>query len=150
MNSERRLRANSILPDDAADEFDGRFAMEDLRRVRVSLRVHGEDGFEMADGSPVEAISRSPENLAAQLRNRNHQYPDGAVLFLGTMFAPVKDRRGAGPGFTHEAGDRVKISTSKLGRLVNRVERSGVCPEWTFGAGGRIRNPAGRGLLEKA
>lgn len=130
--------------------FDDRFSIEDLRRVRVSLRVHGEDGFEMAGESPMEAISRSPENLAAQLRNRNHQYPDGAVLFLGTMFAPVKDRRGAGLGFTHETGDRVEISTSKLGCLVNWVERSDVCPEWTFGVGALIRNLAGRGLLDKA
>jgi fumarylacetoacetate (FAA) hydrolase family protein len=130
--------------------FDDAFTMEDLRRVRVALRVTGDDGFEMTGESPMEAISRSPENLASQLMNRNHQYPDGAVLFLGTMFAPVKDRRGAGLGFTHEVGDRVEISTSKLGRLVNWVERSDACPEWTFGVSALIRNLAGRGLLEKA
>jgi fumarylacetoacetate (FAA) hydrolase family protein len=130
--------------------FDDSFTMEDLRRVMVSLVVHGEDGFEMTGESPMEALSRSPENLASQLRNRNHQYPDGAVLFLGTMFAPVKDRRGTGLGFTHEVGDRVEISTSKIGRLVNWVERSDACPEWTFGVGALIRNLAGRGLLEKA
>lgn len=128
--------------------FDDSFTMEDLRRVRVALKVHGEDGFEMTGESPMEAISRSPESLAAQLRNRNHQYPDGAVLFLGTMFAPVKDRRGAGQGFTHEVGDRVEISTAKLGRLVNWVERTDVCPEWTFGVRSLIRNLAKRGLLE--
>ncbi len=130
--------------------FDDAFTMEDLRRVRVSLLVQGEDGFEMTGESPMEAISRSPETLASQLINRNHQYPDGAVLFLGTMFAPVKDRRGTGLGFTHEVGDRVEISTSKLGRLVNWVERSDICPEWTFGVGALVRNLAGRGLLEKA
>jgi fumarylacetoacetate (FAA) hydrolase family protein len=130
--------------------FDDAFTMEDLRRVMVSLVVRGADGFEMTGESPMEAISRSPENLASQLRNRNHQYPDGAVLFLGTMFAPVKDRRGTGLGFTHEVGDRVEISTSKLGRLVNWVEHSDACPEWTFGVGALIRNLAGRGLLEKA
>ncbi|MCM2475074.1 fumarylacetoacetate hydrolase family protein [Rhizobium sp. CG5] len=130
--------------------FDEKFTIDDLRRVKVLLLVQGEDGFEMEGESPLEAISRSPENLASQLRNRNHQYPDGAVLFLGTMFAPVKDRRGAGLGFTHEVGDRVEISTSKLGRLVNWVERSDACPEWTFGVGALIRNLAGRGLLDKA
>lgn len=129
--------------------FDDGFTMEDLRRVRVGLKVQGEDGFEMTGESPMEAISRSPESLAAQLRNRNHQYPDGAVLFLGTMFAPVKDRRGAGQGFTHEVGDRVEISTAKLGRLVNWVERTDACPEWTFGVRSLIRNLAERGLLEK-
>lgn len=129
--------------------FDDGFTMEDLRRVRVGLKVQGDDGFEMTGESPMEAISRSPESLAAQLRNRNHQYPDGAVLFLGTMFAPVKDRRGAGQGFTHEVGDRVEISTARLGRLVNWVERTDACPEWTFGVRSLIRNLAERGLLEK-
>ena len=109
----------------------------------------GEDGFEMEGESPLEAISRSPENLVSQLRNRNHQYPDGAVLFLGTMFAPVKDRRGAGLGFTHEVGDRVEIFTPKLGRLVNWVDRTDACPEWTFGVRSLMRNLAERGLLEK-
>ncbi|WP_106404930.1 fumarylacetoacetate hydrolase family protein [Agrobacterium bohemicum] len=127
--------------------FDEGFTMEHLRRVRVALEVHGEDGFEMTGESPMEAISRSPESLASQLMNRNHQYPDGAVLFLGTMFAPVKDRRGAGEGFTHEVGDRVEISTAKLGRLVNWVERTDVCPQWTFGVSALIRNLAGRNLL---
>lgn len=127
--------------------FDESFTIDDLRKVRVSLLVKGEDGFEMAGESPMEAISRSPENLASQLRNRNHQYPDGAVLFLGTMFAPVKDRRGVGQGFTHEVGDRVEISTPKLGRLVNWVDRCNACPEWTFGVGALMRNLAKRGLL---
>ncbi|MES5100269.1 fumarylacetoacetate hydrolase family protein [Agrobacterium sp. BA1120] len=129
--------------------FDSGFTMDDLSKVRVALKVHGEDGFEMTGESPMEAISRSPESLASQLRNRNHQYPDGAVLFLGTMFAPVKDRRGAGEGFTHEVGDRVEISTAKLGRLVNWVERTDACPEWSFGVGALVRNLAGRGLLGK-
>ena len=127
--------------------FDERFTIDVLRKVRVSLLVKGEDGFEMEGESPMEAISRSPENLVSQLRNRNHQYPDGAVLFLGTMFAPVKDRRGAGQGFTHEIGDRVEISTPTLGRLINWVDRSDACPEWTFGVGALMKNLAQRGLL---
>lgn len=129
--------------------FDGAFSLEDLGRVRVSLLVEGKDGFVMTGESPMEAISRRPADLARQLINRNHQYPDGAVLFLGTMFAPVKDRRGAGQGFTHEIGDRVEIATPKLGRLINWVERSDACPEWTFGTTALIRNLASRGLLDK-
>jgi len=129
--------------------FDGAFSLEDLGRVRVSLLVEGKDGFVMTGESPMEAISRKPADLARQLINRNHQYPDGAVLFLGTMFAPVKDRRGAGQGFTHEIGDRVEIATPKLGRLINWVERSDACPEWTFGTTALIRNLASRGLLDK-
>jgi fumarylacetoacetate (FAA) hydrolase family protein len=130
--------------------FDRSFTIDVLRQVRVALVVRGEDGFEMTGESPMEAISRSPENLVAQLRNRNHQYPDGAVLFLGTMFAPVKDRRGAGLGFTHEVGDRVEISTPKLGRLVNWVDRTDACPEWTFGTRALFANLAHRGLLDRA
>ncbi|MCA1970000.1 MAG: fumarylacetoacetate hydrolase family protein [Rhizobium sp.] len=129
--------------------FDSGFSLDDLGRVRVSLLVEGKDGFVMTGESPMEAISRKPADLARQLLNRNHQYPDGAVLFLGTMFAPVKDRRGAGQGFTHELGDRVEIATPKLGRLVNWVERSDTCGEWTFGVTALIRNLAARGLLDK-
>ncbi len=130
--------------------FHGNFTLDVLRTVRVSLLVQGEDGFEMKGESPMEAISRSPENLVAQLRNRNHQYPDGAVLFLGTMFAPVKDRRGPGQGFTHEVGDRVEIATPTLGRLINWVDRTDVCEEWSFGSRALFRNLAVRGLLDKA
>lgn len=97
--------------------------------------------------SPMSAISRSPEDLVSQLLNDNHQYPDGVVFFLGTMFAPVKDRRGTGLGFTHETGDRVEISTPRLGRLVNWVDHSDRCPKWSFGLGALMKNLAERGLL---
>jgi len=95
----------------------------------------------------MQAISRTPEDLVSQLLNRNHQYPDGAVLFLGTMFAPVKDRRGKGLGFTHEIGDRVEISSPRLGRLVNWVENSEACPPWDFGLTALMKNLAKRKLL---
>lgn len=126
--------------------FHGGFTMAALEAVRVSLRVTGEDGFEMTGESEMAAISRKPAELVRQLLNRNHQYPDGAVLFLGTMFAPVKDRRGAGQGFTHEIGDLVEIATPLLGRLVNRVQRTDACPEWTFGTRELVRNLIARGL----
>ena len=126
--------------------FHGGFTMATLEQVRVSLRVTGEDGFEMAGESDLGAISRKPGDLVGQMLNRNHQYPDGAVLFLGTMFAPVKDRRGVGQGFTHEIGDVVEIATPLLGRLVNRVLRTDACPEWTFGVRELVRNLVARGL----
>lgn len=129
--------------------FKDAFTLDVLSRARVSLHVLGADGFEMTGESPMEAISRTPPSLVSQLRNRNHQYPDGAVLFLGTMFAPVKDRRGVGQGFTHEIGDRVEIASPTLGRLVNWVDRSDACPEWTFGTRALMRNLALRGLIEK-
>lgn len=129
--------------------FHGDFTMTVLEAVKVSLRVTGGDGFEMTGESAMAAISRKPADLARQLLNRNHQYPDGAVLFLGTMFAPVKDRRGAGQGFTHEVGDVVEIASPLLGRLVNRVMRTDHCPEWTFGTRALMRNLAARGLADR-
>jgi fumarylacetoacetate (FAA) hydrolase family protein len=126
--------------------FHGSFTMQALEQVRVSLRVMGEDGFEMTGESAMAAISRTPAELARQLLNRNHQYPDGVILFLGTMFAPIKDRRGVGQGFTHEIGDVVEIATPLLGRLVNRVNRTDTCEEWTFGTRALIRNLIARGL----
>lgn len=127
--------------------FDDNFTLEDVKKAQISLLVEGEDGFTMTGVSPMEAISRSPENLVSQLINRDHQYPDGAVFFLGTMFAPTKDRHGPGLGFTHSTGDRVEISTPKLGRLVNWVASTSACPEWTFGVNALMRNLAKRGLL---
>jgi fumarylacetoacetate (FAA) hydrolase family protein len=127
--------------------FDGRYTLEDVKKSEISLLVEGEDGFTMTGVSPMQAISRTPENLVSQLLNRDHQYPDGAVFFLGTMFAPVKDRHGPGLGFTHAKGDRVEISTPKLGKLVNWVTSTSECPEWTFGVTALMRNLAKRGLL---
>ncbi|RVL63592.1 fumarylacetoacetate hydrolase family protein [Sinorhizobium meliloti] len=127
--------------------FDGAFTIEDVKQAEVSLVVDGKEGFRMTGISPMSAISRSPEDLVSQLLNDNHQYPDGVVFFLGTMFAPVKDRRGTGLGFTHEIGDRVEISTPRLGRLVNWVDHSDGCPKWSFGLGALMKNLAERGLL---
>ncbi|MBA4785242.1 MAG: fumarylacetoacetate hydrolase family protein [Rhizobiales bacterium] len=127
--------------------FDAGFSIEDVKTAEIALTVEGADGFTMTGVSPLAAISRTPEDLVSQLLNDNHQYPDGAVLFLGTMFAPVKDRRGAGLGFTHEIGDRVEISTPRLGRLINWVEHSNRCPQWTFGIAALMKNLAQRALL---
>ncbi|PIL19074.1 hypothetical protein P775_16660 [Puniceibacterium antarcticum] len=129
--------------------FDAQFTKSDLENATVSLRVEGEDGFVMTGESPMQAISRTPDDLVGQMLNRSHQYPDGAVLFLGTMFAPVKDRRGEGQGFTHETGDRVEIASPRLGTLVNWVERTDRCPEWQFGIGALMRNLIARGLGDR-
>ena len=129
--------------------FDKNFTLDDVGGLSVSLSVTGEDGFEMTGVSHMSAISRTPKNLTSQMLNRNHQYPDGAVLFLGTMFAPVKDRRGPGLGFTHEIGDRVEIASPRLGRLVNFVDRTDACPEWTIGVRALMKNLAARGLIDR-
>jgi fumarylacetoacetate (FAA) hydrolase family protein len=92
-------------------------------------------------------ISRDPADLVTQMLNAHHRYPDGAVLFLGTMFAPVQDREGAGLGFTHRTGDIVTIAAPALGRLVNRMMPTNECAAWTFGTASLMRNLAQRGLL---
>ncbi len=127
--------------------FDGAFGLDDIRRTTVSLRVEGADGFHMEGSSSIGQISRDPADLVAQMVNAHHRYPDGAVLFLGTMFAPVDDRDAPGKGFTHRTGDIVAISAPKLGRLVNRMAPTDACEPWRFGAGALMRNLARRGLL---
>src|SRR4051794_20652039 len=127
--------------------FDRTFSLDDVRRTQVRLTVKGEDGFVLDGSSDLGKISRDPEDLVSQMIGRHHQYPDGAVLFLGTMFAPVQDRDAPGMGFTHHRGDVVTIAADKLGALVNVVTTSDKAPEWTFGVGDLMRNLAQRGLL---
>lgn len=127
--------------------FDEHFTMDDVRRIDLAMRVEGEDGFVLDGASALSMISRDPEDLAAQAIGPNHQYPDGFMLFLGTMFAPTKDRHGEGQGFTHVVGDVVTIGTPALGALVNRVDTSDRIAPWTYGAGALMATLARRGLL---
>jgi fumarylacetoacetate (FAA) hydrolase family protein len=127
--------------------FDAGFGLDDVRSTTVTLRVEGPDGFVLEGSSSIARISRDPADLVAQMVNAHHRYPDGAVLFLGTMFAPVQDRDAPGQGFTHKYGDIVTVAAPKFGRLVNRMARTDQCEAWTFGPGALMRNLAGRGLL---
>ena len=127
--------------------FDGDFTLETVKQSEIALRVEGEDGFVLDGHSSMNQISRKPEALVAATIGGHHQYPDGLVLYLGTMFAPVKDRDGAGKGFTHKLGDVVSISTPELGTLSNRVNLSTKCPPWTYGASHLLRDLARADLL---
>lgn len=127
--------------------FDDTFGLDDVRATVVSLTVEGEDGFRLEGSSSMARISRDPEDLAGQLLNAHHAYPDGAVLYLGTMFAPIEDRDAPGKGFTHKEGDIVTIAAGRLGRLVNRIRPTDQCARWTFGTAELMRNLARRGLL---
>jgi fumarylacetoacetate (FAA) hydrolase family protein len=127
--------------------FDSGFTLDDVRKMDVFLTVEGEDGFTLEGSSSMSQISRDPTDLAAQALNRNHQYPDGFVLFLGTMFAPTKDRGDVGKGFTHRTGDRVTVASQRLGRLVNRMKRSDVCEPWTSGIAALMASLARRRLI---
>jgi fumarylacetoacetate (FAA) hydrolase family protein len=127
--------------------FDAHFGIAEVRRCDLSLRVDGPEGFTMLGSSSLTKISRDPLDLVSQAAGANHQYPDGFMLFLGTMFAPTQDRMGPGQGFTHVVGDVVRIETPALGALVNRVVHSDKAPPWTFGASALMTNLAGRGLL---
>jgi fumarylacetoacetate (FAA) hydrolase family protein len=127
--------------------FDGDFTLETVKAAEIALRVEGEDGFVLEGRSNMAEISRTPESLVAATIGTHHQYPDGLVLYLGTMFAPIKDRDGAGKGFTHKLGDRVSISTPALGTLTNTVRLSTECPPWTYGASHLLRDLAKADLL---
>ncbi|KAA2218856.1 fumarylacetoacetate hydrolase family protein [Maribacter flavus] len=113
--------------------FDDTFALEHLKTSKVSLKIEGNDGFLLEDSSDMGEISRSPEDLVSQVLSDNHQYPDGFVLFCGTMFAPTLDRDKEGMGFTHKISDKVVIASPKLGQLVNWVNLTNRIPRWQFG-----------------
>jgi fumarylacetoacetate (FAA) hydrolase family protein len=127
--------------------FDGKFTIETVKEADIALTVTGEDGFELTGVSNLSQISRTPESLVSASIGRHHQYPDGFVLYTGTMFAPVKDRGGAGKGFTHKMGDVVSISTPSLGTLSNTVRLATEAAPWTYGASHLLRDLAKAGLL---
>ena len=127
--------------------FDADFTIDDVRGCELAMRVEGPDGFVLDGTSSIAMISRDPLDLVSQAIGPNHQYPDGFVLFLGTMFAPTKDRHGPGQGFTHVVGDVVTVSTPKLGALVNRVNTSDRIAPWTYGAGALMQSLARRKVL---
>jgi fumarylacetoacetate (FAA) hydrolase family protein len=127
--------------------FDGKFTIETVKQSDIALTVTGEDGFELTGVSNMSQISRSPESIVAATIGRHHQYPDGFVLYLGTMFAPVKDRGGVGKGFTHKTGDVVSISTPALGTLSNTVRLATEAAPWTYGASHLLRDLAKADLL---
>jgi fumarylacetoacetate (FAA) hydrolase family protein len=131
--------------------FDASFTMDTLRHAEVRMLIEGvDDGFELEGRSRMREISRDPLDLVGQTCGPHHQYPDGFMLFLGTMFSPIKDRDAPGAGFTHHAGDKVSISTPSLGTLVNTVRRSDEIAPWNFGVRALYRNLAQRGLLAGA
>jgi len=127
--------------------FDDTFSLDDVRKTDIAMTVKGEDGFVLEGHSSISKISRDPADLVEQTIGAVHQYPDGFALFLGTMFAPVKDRDTPGQGFTHKRGDIVTISAPKLGTLVNRMLPSDECEHWQFGIGALMTNLAKRGYL---
>jgi fumarylacetoacetate (FAA) hydrolase family protein len=127
--------------------YDAGFGADDVRALEVGLEIDGPDGFHLDGVSRMSEITRDPADLVAQLIGPQHQYPDGAVLMLGTMFAPVVDRGDVGKGFTHREDDVVRISTAALGSLVNRVRHSERCDPWLFGMSSLMRNLARRKLL---
>jgi len=127
--------------------FDQNFQIENVRNMKIQLQVTGPDNFTMEGSSSMSEISRDPLDLVEQTIGRHHQYPDGLMLYLGTMFAPVQDRKEKGEGFSHVIGDQVNISEPQLGTLSNNVKYSTDCPKWDFGTSALMQNLASRGLI---
>lgn len=127
--------------------FDESYSINDVRNADLDLRIVGEDGYVLMGRSSMKEISRDPLDLVSQTIGAHHQYPDGFMLFMGTLFAPVEDRDVPGQGFTHKLGDVVTISNAQLGSLVNTVRLSTECSPWTFGASHLMRNLAARQLI---
>jgi fumarylacetoacetate (FAA) hydrolase family protein len=128
--------------------FDESFSLDDVRNAELTLKVSGTDQFVMTGSSSMNRISRDPADLASQTYCAEHQYPDGFMLYLGTLFAPTQDRDAAGKGFTHKVGDVVSISSPKLGTLRNEVTTSDKAPQWTFGVRQLMTSLSARGLLQ--
>ena len=126
--------------------FDDHFSIDDVRNAVVTLEVVGDDGFTLTGESSMSLISRDPLELVKQTMSQ-HQYPDGLALFCGTMFAPTKDRDTAGGGFTHKQGDIVRVASTRLGLLENKVTSCKLAPPWATGIAGLMTNLAKRGLL---
>lgn len=127
--------------------FDASYSLDNVRKAELDLKVTGTDGFVLHGKSSMSQISRDPTDLVKQTVGAHHQYPDGFMLFLGTLFAPTQDRDAKNQGFTHKIGDVVEISSAGLGALVNTVRLSTECPPWTFGISSLMGNLAKRGLL---
>jgi fumarylacetoacetate (FAA) hydrolase family protein len=128
--------------------FDGDFTIDDVRTANVDLLIEGREGYRLEGTNDMGQISRDPLDLVAQTLSEHH-YPDGFVLFCGTLFAPTQDRDTPGGGFTHKIGDRVTISSRRLGRLSNTVTTSRDAPRWELGIGAFMRNLASRGLADR-
>ena len=127
--------------------FDAQFDLDSVRAMDITLKVKGTDGYVLNGFSSIRKISRDPADLVKQMIGPHHQYPDGAVLFLGTLFAPIEDRDAPGKGFTHKMGDVVTISAPELGALVNRMRSTGDCAPWSYGVSHLMRHLAKRGVL---
>ncbi len=127
--------------------FDDQFTIDDVRRAVVTLEVIGDDGFSLTGESSMSLISRDPLELVKQTIAQ-HQYPDGLALFCGTMFAPTKDRDAAGRGFTHKQGDIVRVASTRLGMIENKVTSCKQAPPWNIGIGELMRNLVKRSLLK--
>jgi len=128
--------------------FDAAFTLDALRGAVVRLDIEGADGFVLEGKSSMSLISRDPSELVGQTVGKHHQYPDGFALYLGTMFAPTRDRGAPGLGFTHKVGDRVRVTTPSIGVLENQVVHCDQAPPWTCGISALMRNLADRGLLD--
>jgi len=127
--------------------LDADFDLKCVRNLSIGLRIDGTDGYVLDGRSDMAAMSRSFQDLVSQVIGAHHQYPDGLMLFTGTMFVPTHDRAAAGAGFTHAPGDVVRIHSPQPGTLLNPVGHSDQIEPWTFGAARLMRNLAARGYL---
>lgn len=128
--------------------FDKLFSLDDIRNIELNMKIEGvQDNYVLNGHSSMKEISRDPVDLVKQTLGEHHQYPDGLVLFLGTLFAPSEDRDVKGEGFTHKIDDLVTISAPGLGYLENRVKLSTQCVKWTFGIKSLMKNFSQRKLI---
>ncbi|SDI48232.1 Fumarylacetoacetate (FAA) hydrolase family protein [Arthrobacter subterraneus] len=119
--------------------FNASYTLDDARRETIHLTVTGTDGYTLNGTNSVERLSRPFEELVGAAYGTHHQYPDGFVLFTGTLFAPNEDRDAPGMGFTHKTGDVVEIRSERLGTLTNMVAPTEDLEPWRFGIGSQLQ-----------
>ena len=88
-----------------------------LKELEIQLRI-ARDGATIFTGFTSAAqLHRTPKELVQWLF-RAQDFPAGVVLLTGTSIIPE-------PEFTLRSGDKVRISITGLGELVNTVEEVG-------------------------
>ncbi len=127
--------------------FENNFNLENIKNFEIAVKINGLDGFKHEEIYSMKEISRDPEDLVNQCSSKNHNYPDGLMLFLGTMFTPFMDREQPGKGFTHKIGDIVTVHTKEIGSLNNRINYSHLCEPWNFGTSALLKNLVSRGVI---
>ena len=127
--------------------LDKSFTLDDVRNLDVQLEVEGLDGKIMRNKNTMSNIRRDITDIVGQCIGPYNSYPDGVALMLGAMSSFNHERDGEVDDFTHKVGDIVRISSPRLGMLVNQVQHTDEVSDWKFGISALMKNLAQRSYI---